>query len=116
MDQIEDIAVKTCLSCQPALAQAYRTCQPDDVENSMCFQILGLDIILDQQVKPWLLEVNHLSSFGTDTPLDDKIKFDLISDTFILLNLSVKRKIRTKQERVDQFSKRMHRELALTKA
>jgi len=58
----------------------------------MCFQILGLDIIIDQKLKPWLLEVNHLSSFGTDSPLDKKIKFDLIYDTFTLLNLSVKRK------------------------
>lgn len=92
LDQIEEICVKTCLSVQPALAHAYRSCQPDDLENSMCFQILGMDIIIDHKLKPWLLEVNHLSSFGTDSPLDKKIKFDLIWDTFNLLNLSVKRK------------------------
>ena len=37
MDQIEDIAVKTVIAAQPALCHAYRTCQPDDLENSMCF-------------------------------------------------------------------------------
>lgn len=58
----------------------------------MCFQILGLDIMIDQKLKPWLIEVNHLSSFGTDSPLDKKVKFDLIWDTLTLLNLSVKRK------------------------
>jgi tubulin polyglutamylase TTLL6/13 len=58
----------------------------------MCFQILGLDIMIDTKLKPWLIEVNHLSSFGTDSPLDKKIKYDLIWDTFNLLNLSVKRK------------------------
>lgn len=58
----------------------------------MGFQILGLDIMIDTKLKPWLIEVNHLSSFGTDSPLDKKIKFDLIWDTFTLLNLSVKRK------------------------
>jgi len=51
-----------------------------------------MDIIIDHKLKPSLLEVNHLSSFGTDSPLDKKIKFDLIWDTFALLNLSVKRK------------------------
>jgi tubulin polyglutamylase TTLL6/13 len=58
----------------------------------MSFQILGLDILIDYKLKPWLIEVNNLSSFGTDSPLDKKIKFDLIHDTFTLLNLSVKRK------------------------
>lgn len=37
MQQIEDIAVKACLSVQPALAHAYRALQPDDLENSTCF-------------------------------------------------------------------------------
>lgn len=74
-----------------------------------------MDIIIDHKLKPWLLEVNHLSSFGTDSPLDKKIKFDLIWDTFALLNLSVKRKKKTKLERAEQFSKRMHKEGSLTK-
>lgn len=86
------------------------------MENSLCFQILGMDIIIDHKLKPSLLEVNHLSSFGTDSPLDKKIKFSLIWDTFSLLNLSVKRKKKTKLERAEQFSKRMHKEGSLTKA
>jgi len=77
---------------QPALAHAFRSCQPDDLENSTCFQVMGIDIFIDEKIKPWLIEVNHLSSFGTDSPLDKKIKFDLIHDTINLLNLSVRRK------------------------
>jgi tubulin polyglutamylase TTLL6/13 len=94
MKKIEDICVKACISVQPALQHAYRTTQADDLENSLCFQIIGMDIMIDQKLKPWLIEVNHLSSFGTDSPLDKKIKFDLMWDTFTLLNLSVKRKKR----------------------
>jgi len=48
--------------------------------------------MIDWKLKPWLIEVNHLSSFGTDSPLDKKVKTELITDTFNLLNLSVKRK------------------------
>jgi tubulin polyglutamylase TTLL6/13 len=58
----------------------------------MSYQILGLDIMITQDMKPWLIECNNLSSFGTDSPLDKKVKYDLIYDTFKLLNMSVKRK------------------------
>jgi len=60
-----------------------------------------MDIMIDNKLKPWLIEVNHLSSFGTDSPLDKKVKFDLIWDTFNLLNLSPKRKKKTKKERAE---------------
>lgn len=44
----------------------------------MCFEILGFDIFLDDQLKPWILEVNHAPSFSTDSPLDFKVKKNLI--------------------------------------
>mgnify|MGYP003351672080 CR=1 FL=1 len=71
--------------------------------------------MIDQKLKPWLIEVNHLSSFGTDSPLDKKIKFDLMWDTFTLLNLSVKRKKKAKRDRAEQFAKRMHKEAPMSK-
>jgi Tubulin-tyrosine ligase family len=59
--------------------------------------VLGFDIILvrsekSNKIKPMVLEVNALASFGTDSPLDKKVKLDLMRDTFTMLNLSVKRK------------------------
>jgi tubulin polyglutamylase TTLL6/13 len=47
MEKINDIAVKTAISAQPSLAHSFKACQPDDLENSMSFQILGLDIMID---------------------------------------------------------------------
>ena len=52
---------------------------------SRAFEILGIDIMLDSQLKPWLIEVNHLPSFGTDSPLDEDIKSRLIQDVFKIL-------------------------------
>jgi len=40
----------------------------------MCFEILGFDVLLDEKLKPWLLEINYTPSFTTDTPLDKLIK------------------------------------------
>ena len=42
---------------------------PQTIEGSQCFEVLGVDVIIDQALKPWLVEVNHLPSFATDSPL-----------------------------------------------
>jgi tubulin polyglutamylase TTLL6/13 len=72
----------------------------------MCFEILGFDIFLDDKVKPWLIEVNSLASFATDSPLDKKIKHDLLTETISMMNLSHKRKRKYKKEKSEQFNRR----------
>jgi len=58
----------------------------------MCFELLGFDIILDKNLKPWLLEVNSAPSFATDSPLDYEIKRSLFVDMFGILGLTLERK------------------------
>jgi hypothetical protein len=50
-----------------------------------CFEVLGFDIMLDSNLNPWLIEVNHLPSFGTDSPLDKDIKDRLMRQVFSVL-------------------------------
>jgi hypothetical protein len=115
MNRISDLIIKTIVTVQPSIAHAYKTLQPDDFENSMIFEILGFDILLDYKCRPWLLEVNSSPSFVTDTPLDRKIKKGLISDTFKLLNLSqgkssifiIERKYLYKKKQQDSLMERM---------
>ncbi|CAK0849302.1 unnamed protein product [Prorocentrum cordatum] len=42
-----DLIVKTLIAVQPSLSHFYHSCQPDDCENGMCFEVLGFDIMLD---------------------------------------------------------------------
>lgn len=72
----------------------------------MCFEILGIDIFLDDKLKPWLIEVNSLPSFATDSPLDKKIKYDVVYETIAMLNMNQKRKRRAKREKTLQFERR----------
>ena len=103
---MKDIIIKTLISVQPMLSHTYRSCQPDDVDNSMCFEILGFDIFLDSKLKPWIIEVNHTPSFSTDSPLDFKIKKGVILDTFKLLSFSYYKKTKYKREKQQEFQKR----------
>lgn len=84
-DDIKLIIIKTIISVQPSLAHIYRSAQPNDQANNMCFEILGFDILLDHRLKCWLLEINHSPSFNIDTPLDSKIKGTVIRDTLNIL-------------------------------
>ena len=92
MGEVKDVIVKTLISIQGELSHNYRTCQPADLENLMCFEILGFDIIISEEGKPVLLEVNQAPSFATESPLDYEIKKGLFCDTFRLLGLSVEKK------------------------
>lgn len=47
---------------------------------------IGYDILLDEALKPWLLEVNHSPSFTTSSPMDFAIKEELLADTLRLVS------------------------------
>ena len=63
-------------------------------------------MIFDSKLRPIVLEVNALPSFGADSVLDRKIKLELMMDTFTLLNLSTKRKKTIKKEKAEAFNRR----------
>jgi len=52
-----------------------------------CFEIFGFDIILDSDLKPWVLEVNLSPSLSTDSPLDLIIKQNLLVSTWNMCGL-----------------------------
>ena len=69
--------------------------------SSPCFELLGFDVLLDENMKPWLLEVNMSPSMNTDTPLDSEIKTNLLVDFFNLVGLQteIQHQRRTTQSR-----------------
>jgi len=52
-----------------------------------CFECYGYDILLDANLKPWLIEINSSPSLSTSTKGDFVLKKKLISDVRILLLL-----------------------------
>jgi len=54
--------------------------------------------MLDENLDPYLIEVNHAPSFATESNLDLRIKRLLLQDTFRLLNMSLKRRSKYKKE------------------
>ncbi|XP_051052321.1 tubulin polyglutamylase TTLL5 isoform X4 [Phodopus roborovskii] len=48
-------------------------------------ELYGFDVLIDNTLKPWLLEVNLSPSLACDAPLDLKIKASMISDMFTVV-------------------------------
>jgi Tubulin-tyrosine ligase family len=73
----------------------------------MCFEVLGFDIYLDKKARPWLLEVNLAPSFATDSKLDHELKHGVISDTFRLLGVTYREKIRKINKKKEDLQRRI---------
>ena len=79
--KIYDVVIKSLICIEgPTKVQLRRS----NVHRSNCYELLGYDILLDANLNPWLLEVNLSPSLAFESPLDLKIKANLIKD---LLNL-----------------------------
>lgn len=84
MSKIYDLVIKTILSVEvPVVAMARKL----GVGKNNCFDLLGFDILIDSEFKPWLLEVNLSPSLATDSPLDLRIKGSLIADTLNIVGV-----------------------------
>lgn len=56
------------------------------VYNPCCFDLYGADVIIDDEYRCWILEINSSPSLSTETPLDEIVKSKLIDETIDLVN------------------------------
>ena len=82
--RIYDLIIKTIISSEAAIVNA---CKKNNLHHNSCFDLYGFDVILDSNIKPWLLEVNLSPSLSTDSPLDYHIKSNLLIDSFNLMGI-----------------------------
>ena len=87
--RIGEVVVKTVISVQPHLEHTYTSCrgQADDA-GSGCFELLGFDVMMDDKLRPYLLEINHTPSFRCDSPLDSAVKMAVLRGTMELVSFS----------------------------
>ena len=69
----------------------YRSAFPSSgiPDNGGCFELFGYDIIVDDSLKPWLLEVNASPSLSIECDADRAVKEPLLADLVELLALQV---------------------------
>ncbi|XP_043526231.1 tubulin polyglutamylase TTLL5 isoform X5 [Frieseomelitta varia] len=84
MQRIEDIIIKSILATASGIVSGIKQFvkYPE-----ACFELFGFDILIDDTLKPWLLEVNLTPSLGCDSPLDVRLKSALIADLLTLVGI-----------------------------
>ena len=82
--KIDDIIIKTFISCENNLTNAIsKYCAYQ--EN--CFELYGFDILLDENLNCWLMEVNLSPNLHFDAAIDLKIKGEMIAEIFDLIRI-----------------------------
>eukprot|EP00939_MAST-03C_sp_MAST-3C-sp1_P002190 g2190.t1 len=62
-------------------------CADDHIKYQSCaFEVFGYDILIDSELRPWLVEVNASPSMGCLNDLDRRVKRALIRDTVALVD------------------------------
>lgn len=56
---------------------------------NIVLELYGFDILVDDKLKPWLLEVNLSPSLGIDSTLDSRIKSSMLCDLFTLIGIPI---------------------------
>ncbi|XP_039591227.1 tubulin polyglutamylase TTLL7 isoform X1 [Polypterus senegalus] len=107
---ISELVVKTLIVAEPHVLHAYRMCRPGQPpgSESVCFEVLGFDIILDRKLKPWLLEINRAPSFGTDQRIDYDVKKGVLLNAMKLLNIRSSDKKRNLAQQKAEAQKRLY--------
>lgn len=69
--------------------------QPAMMQDRNCFELYGYDVLLSDDLRPWLLEVNASPALtGTDDE-DHRLKFDLIDDVLNVLDFEVNHELKS---------------------
>lgn len=88
--QINEILIYSLQSCQRVI-----------INDKHCFELYGYDILIDDNLKPWLIEINASPSLTASNQEDYDLKFGLLND--VLNVLDMENRLTGKEKRVGLF-------------
>jgi len=90
------------MSVEPVIVSSTKT-----KNRNQCYEIYGFDVLVDNNLRPWLLEVNVLPSLSSSSPFDKHVKSMLLSDTLHLIGFNIFDRRKVDEERKADKNKKM---------
>uniref|UniRef100_A0A674J4M4 Tubulin--tyrosine ligase-like protein 9 n=1 Tax=Terrapene triunguis TaxID=2587831 RepID=A0A674J4M4_9SAUR len=88
--EMDNIFIKSLQSVQKVI-----------ISDKHCFELYGYDILIDQDLKPWLLEVNASPSLTASSQEDYELKCRLLKDTLHIVDMEGR--LTGKEKRIGGF-------------
>jgi len=88
--QMDDIFIKSLQSVQKIM-----------INDKHCFELYGYDILLDANLKPWLIETNASPSLTASNQEDNELKIRLLDDMINVIDMEGR--LTGKEKRVGGF-------------
>jgi tubulin polyglutamylase TTLL9 len=60
------------------------------ISDKNSFELYGYDVMIDDQLKVWLIEINASPSLSASTEADRRMKVDLLADTCAVIDMEKK--------------------------
>ncbi|CAH1183045.1 unnamed protein product [Ceutorhynchus assimilis] len=76
---LQQLVIKTIISSEALVTPL---CEENMNNYYNCYELFGIDVLLDEHLKPWLLEVNISPSLHSASPLDAHVKGPLVQTLF----------------------------------
>jgi tubulin polyglutamylase TTLL1 len=76
-----EVTERLFLQINQIVIQSLKACQSVVINDRHCFELYGYDVIIDEDFKPWLIEVNASPSLAASTRADRLMKAKVINDT-----------------------------------
>ncbi|KAJ1502386.1 putative tubulin polyglutamylase ttll9 [Coelomomyces lativittatus] len=85
-NHIEEMMIRALVSVQKVM-----------INDKHCFELYGYDILIDSDLRPWLLEVNASPSLTAETQWDYDLKYGLLNDIFDVVDMEKKHLVNAEQ-------------------
>ncbi|KAJ3185303.1 hypothetical protein HDU85_001353 [Gaertneriomyces sp. JEL0708] len=90
--EMEALIVRSLMSVQKVM-----------INDKHCFELYGYDVLIDDDLKPWLLEVNASPSLTAETQFDYDLKHAMLQDAFDLIDMEKRFPPKTVRQKVGGF-------------
>ena len=82
--EIHDVAAKTLIAAE---SECYPKCVGMRGRDRCCFELFGFDLMFDENLKVYLIEVNIYPSMMSASPFDKRLKYSMLTDALHIVGV-----------------------------